>query len=439
MKTNSTKLFTILVLAMIAFTSKAQTIYNITSNQTWTSSSKPWGNGDYCQRCTINIAEGVAITVNSYIVLDGTTVNGGTFHINNRKVELWNNYGATNFNNTKWNFTGSEQFTGNGPLTLTNSTFTFNGSTNMLSNHYLTMTGSSMVFNGNSYFVGQGSKVDLTSSSLVAGDGLPSSRAYVQMNGAKLNVLDATSGVQVMNSNNYYFNWNPYYSRPQNRDISTYDNRRNCGSIYPNACQPQITYGPIAVTSSGYAAPIILPVVIKDFVAVASTNAVSLSWSTQQESNSAFFAIERSNDGINWIKIGQVKAAGNSSVVVKYTYTDMSSINATAHYRLKMVDADNKFAYSDIRSTRSSAVATVKIYPNPATDYANITLDSKAGNSMIRLINQNGQVVSEKNVSANSGVVTLPLQSFQNGTYALRITDDKGADQTIKLLVHRGK
>ncbi|RZK46198.1 MAG: T9SS type A sorting domain-containing protein, partial [Pedobacter sp.] len=413
--------------------------YNITTDEVWTSGSKPWGKTDYCQKCTFNIAEGVVVTINSYIVFDGATINGGTFNAKDRKVELWSNNGTTNFNNTKFNFTGTSEFTGNGPVALTNSTFTFAGTSNMLSNHSLVMKSSSMVFNQQSYFIGQGSKVDLTGSTLIAGDGSLTSKAYVQMNGAKLNLLDATSGVQVMNANNYYYNWGSYYSKPANTNISTNDNKKNCGTIYPNACQTQFVYGPIAMTSGGYTAPLILPVIIRDFVATASANSVNISWSTQQESNSAFFAIERSTDGNNWNQVGQVKAAGNSAKVIRYSFTDLNLVNGSAHYRLKMVDADNKFAYSDVKSIRSSSIASVKVYPNPATDYANITLDAKAGNSIIRLINQSGQVVSEKSVAANSGTVVLPLQQFQNGTYALRISDDKGADQTIKLLVYRGR
>jgi len=429
MKTIFTSFLTFLVLAL-----NAQKVYSIKSSEIWNEKTT-YDNA--CFDCVFNIAEGVVITVDKDITFSNVTINGGTFIFNSKELMLWNK--GASFNGTKATFKKNSKITGNGFLSMSKSQFSLFGTSNVLINQSLVMVSSKMSFNENSNFLGNSGPIDLTSSQLVVGDGLLSSKAYVYMNGANLKLHDKTSGVEVLNNNNYYFNWGAYYSDVTKINYNTTDNKTNCGGSYPNACSAPVVYGPIAFTPTGPGSALILPVIITDFGVVNNNNIVNISWSTQQESNSAYFSIERSTDGINWNQIGQLKAKGNSAVVVKYSFVDLTPANGAAHYRLKMVDLDNKIAYSDVKSIRASVIASVKVYPNPATDFINITLDAKAGNSVIRLINQSGQVVIVKSVAANSGIVTMSLKQCQNGTYVIRITDDKGSDQSIKLMVYSNR
>jgi hypothetical protein len=429
MKTIFTSLLTFLVLAL-----NAQKVYSIKSSETWNEKTT-YDNA--CFDCTFNIATGVVITVEKDITFSNVIINGGTFVFNSKQLTLWNN--GAKFNGSKAIFKGDSKIIGNGFLSMDASEFSLFGTSNVLINQSLTMVSSKMTFNENASFLGNSGAVDLTKSQLIAGDGLLSSKAYIYMNGAKLSLKDKSSDVEVLNNNNSYFNWSDYYSTVTKTNYNTTNNNKNCGGSYPNACSAPVVYGPIAITPTGVGSYLILPVVITDFAVLNNNNAVNISWTTQQESNSAYFSIERSADGINWNQVGQVKAKGNSAIVVKYNYTDLTPVNGSAHYRLKMVDLDNKFTYSDVKSIRSSSIASVKVYPNPATEYVNITLDTKAGNSTIKLINQSGQIVSEKFVAANSGVVTMPLKQYQDGTYVIRISDDKGSAQAIKLMVFHSK
>jgi hypothetical protein len=409
-----------------------QTTYKITSSESWDSkSSYP----NPCFNCTFNLAANVVFTIEKDVTFSDVTFNGGTIVIDKKDVMLWTNGGKNYFNSSKFIFKGNGQFTGNGPIVLNNSVFSFNDKSILLSNHSLEMFSSTLTFNDNSSFLGQGSKVSLTNSRMIAGDGLANSKAYIKMNGAKLILEDKNSGVEALNVDNYYFNWSDYTSSVINQTIRTTNNTKNCGGSSPNSCSAPIVYGPIALTYTGFGSAIILPVIISDFTVINNTNSVNISWSTKQESNSAYFLVERSNDGSRWNQVGQVKATGNSSIVVKYQFSDLAKINGVAHYRLKMVDLDNKFVYSDVKSIRSSTIASVKVFPNPASDYATITLDAKAGNTKIRLINQNGQVVAEQSVNAGNGVVNMSLKQHQTGTYAINIADEKGTNQTIKLIV----
>jgi hypothetical protein len=99
-----------------------------------------------------------------------------------------------------------------------------------------------------------------------------------------------------------------------------------------------------------------LPVLLTHFSANAGKNYnVDLHWETANELNSKHFIIERSTDGLSFKAIDQVTAAGNSSLPRNYSYSDKtppSVGNGTIIYRLKQVDNDENFFYSDVVSTK---------------------------------------------------------------------------------------
>ncbi len=167
--------------------------------------------------------------------------------------------------------------------------------------------------------------------------------------------------------------------------------------------------GPITLSSTGT-----LPILLMDFNAALVDGSASLSWTTALEINSDHFTIQRStNAGADWTNIGTVAAHGNSSTAINYSYTDNKTPQGTSEYRLQMVDKDGKFAYSEVRSVRVGIVTSVSVYPNPAHDYVNVTLAGGSTEGMIiRLFNQSGQVLLEKNVS-NAGGTTIPPRRQQ--------------------------
>ncbi len=436
MKTLITRLFT-LIFIISALSADAQVTYNITSSQTWSNNSANNQIPNPCFDCIINLADGAVLTVEKNVTFSGVNFTGGKLVFESRELMLWGDATKKNrFNRVNMVFNGASKFTANGPLILNNSTLTFNNTSNMLVNHPMDASSSRLFFNSNAYFLGQG-EVTLTNSQMIAGDGLLTSKAYINMNGPRLVLQDVTSGISVANSNNYYANWSPYYSVPAGRSISTTNNKLNCGIAGKNQCTSQFVYGPIAATSAGLASHLILPVVISNFNAIITTGKVNLHWSTQQESNSSHFLVERSNDGSNWNTVVSIKAAGNSSSVVNYSASDVAPVNGVAHYRLKMVDQDGKFAYSATRSVRTNSTAAMKVYPNPAVERINITLDPKAGKTTIKLFSQAGQLMIANTVPANSTLTTLSVQGYTNGNYILTVTDETGNTVSTKVLVQR--
>ena len=203
----------------------------------------------------------------------------------------------------------------------------------------------------------------------------------------------------------------------------------NLVGYYKNTATGAATFN----SSSG-----ILPIVLTNFNAALNQGAVDLSWTTELESNSDHFAIQRSSDaGATWTVIGTVAAAGNSNVALNYTYTDNKPAQGTNEYRLQLVDKDGKYTYSDVESIRLGTVTSVSLYPNPAHDYVNVTLGGTTGETMlIRLFNQNGQVLQEKSVTNAGGtIVPLAVSSYPNGDYIIVVSAADGSRQVSKLMI----
>lgn len=208
--------------------------------------------------------------------------------------------------------------------------------------------------------------------------------------------------------------------------------RLGTSAQYDNATQ---LFGLNTLGSSG-----VLPIILSDFNAILNNGAVDLSWSTQMEINSDHFAVERSTDaGAHWNVIGVVAAHGNSSTVLSYSFSDSKPGSGTSEYRLQMVDKDAKYTYSDVKTIRNGLITAVSVYPNPARDYVNVTLGGTSTQSMvIRLLNQSGQLLLEKNIS-NAGGTTVPLavSSYPQGNYLIVVMGADGSKQVSKLLISK--
>jgi len=179
---------------------------------------------------------------------------------------------------------------------------------------------------------------------------------------------------------------------------------------------------------------IILPVTLLTFNAAKHDKAVQLDWATTQEINSKHFVVERSADGISWTAIATVNAAGNSNTQKNYSYTDNKPLNGGNFYRLKLVDADEKFKYSAVRKVIFETNYKVSISPNPAVTYFNVKIDNmnNAANVTIKVINANGAVVYKTTTTQPSFKVNT--SSFAKGLYTIQV-ENSGKVMTERIVV----
>jgi len=112
----------------------------------------------------------------------------------------------------------------------------------------------------------------------------------------------------------------------------------------------------------------LLPVIFSDFNVKCSDNHPLISWVTSSEQNNEHFEIEQSTDATNWKSIHQTAGAGNSTSEIRYTFTDRYSPNMNYYFRIKSMDFDNKYHYSQILYLESCVGGSTefKASPNPS-------------------------------------------------------------------------
>ncbi|NJL77121.1 MAG: hypothetical protein HC892_21000 [Saprospiraceae bacterium] len=115
---------------------------------------------------------------------------------------------------------------------------------------------------------------------------------------------------------------------------------------------------------------ILLPVELVAFEARALETQNLLTWATASEVNNAGFEVERSNDGTNWETLDFVKGYGYSLQERNYKYYDQQPWLGVHYYRLKQLDNDGAFEYSNIVSVTTKAAASFAftLYPNPTKE-----------------------------------------------------------------------
>ena len=170
-----------------------------------------------------------------------------------------------------------------------------------------------------------------------------------------------------------------------------------------------------------------LPVTLLFFTARKQTATSALvEWKTSQEINSASFDVERSNDAVRFTKIGNLAAAGNSSLPISYNFTDNNPAKGMNYYRLKQIDVDARFIYSPARLVMFDGLdaATVKYYPNPTNGILFIELSSVNVNeaTIINITNASGVVVNQYKIASISGnKIQIDLSRYAKGTYFIQV------------------
>lgn len=184
------------------------------------------------------------------------------------------------------------------------------------------------------------------------------------------------------------------------------------------------------LSSDGTCAPSTLPVELIDFKGTREENKNHLNWTTASERNNDYFEIQRSTNGVYFETIGKRQGAGNTTAEQQYSFTDDTPFEA--YYRLKQVDIDGAFEYSDLilLHGRSNDEVGLILSPNPAKETAQVISDTPIVSVLI--CDATGKVVLETNHIPN---MTLDIAHLDNGIYLVSITDVNGIQNSSRLIV----
>ena len=164
---------------------------------------------------------------------------------------------------------------------------------------------------------------------------------------------------------------------------------------------------------------------------------VLLTWKTAQEQNSSHFNIERSSDGINWTVIGNLPAAGNSTVERSYSFSDNSSLER-GFYRIAEIGIDGRTYYTGVLLFSCSSADIFKVWPNPVRDILSINIVANSeSTAMIKIFDSKGSLVKIQSTTVlqGSNQLSVGMQSLSSGVYSLSVYWNNGqSKKNIQIL-----
>jgi len=176
-----------------------------------------------------------------------------------------------------------------------------------------------------------------------------------------------------------------------------------------------------------------LPVRLLSFNAALRNNTVALKWETENEVKFSAYEVERSENGIDFTALSTINARGTGFEKQQYQYADnlAGSSSDVFYYRLRMIDLDGKFTYSNVIMIRKTGtkVSGLLLSPNPVTRNGSLTVRFESGTSKtveIKVIDMSGRVVLKQYNSVQEGsnsVSVKEMSRLKTGTYVLQMND----------------
>lgn len=171
----------------------------------------------------------------------------------------------------------------------------------------------------------------------------------------------------------------------------------------------------------------IVPVELSSFSSNVLGNSVVLNWETKTETNNQGFEIQRKS-GNDFFTVGFVNGAGTTTEPKVYSFTNENIVEGTYEYRLKQLDFDGSFSYSEVIKVEVYSTTSFQIqqnYPNPFNPTTKIKFSiPESGFVNISVYNSLGEKVRELvNEIKNSGVFEINFNAgnLSSGVYYARI------------------
>ncbi|MBI3517984.1 MAG: T9SS type A sorting domain-containing protein [Bacteroidetes bacterium] len=178
-----------------------------------------------------------------------------------------------------------------------------------------------------------------------------------------------------------------------------------------------------------------LPVELISFSGSYETTHNSIYWKTAAEERFKQYELESSSDGISFTKIATITPLGNVSTYNNYNYLDFKAYTPTTYYRLKMVDLDNSYKYSQIISVEniSNTIESFIVYPNPASKELFIKLSIPGEKeAFVDIKDLFGRSVYQQRIdlTQNSNNIYINTSEFSSGIYVINLSSGSLSENT---------
>jgi hypothetical protein len=193
------------------------------------------------------------------------------------------------------------------------------------------------------------------------------------------------------------------------------------------------TIGTITVTP--------LPIRTGSVKVTQETEGLQVHWTAYDQEKTAMFEIERSTDGIHFVKVHALRPAGSLTRDVTYKWLDTDPHAGHNFYRIKEIYTSGNHGHSHVvKASFENDKAGIAIHGNPVkNNVLNLQLNNiPAGNYQVKLINNLGQVAGQMQFSHSGGssreALSLPAK-IKGGLYKVEVRSDRGMNKTFNVVI----
>ncbi len=183
-----------------------------------------------------------------------------------------------------------------------------------------------------------------------------------------------------------------------------------------------------------------LPVELINFRGQSVEEGIQIDWQTASEQNNKGYILQRrSSNAIDWLDLSFVEGIGTTSELQHYAYIDHDPFVGINYYRLKQIDFDEHYEFSEIINVNNASLSNeVIIFPNPTSDVLHVDLSTLLEQTTtVQLINKFGQVIFETKKEKEERNFSLDLSSYPGGPYYLQFTQNHKPMVSKKIIIQK--
>ena len=158
---------------------------------------------------------------------------------------------------------------------------------------------------------------------------------------------------------------------------------------------------------------------------------ITILWETIDEKDVNSFDIEVSDNGLDFIKVGELKAYNSFNNHYQFTHSNINSI--IQYYRIKQIDLDNKFTYSPIQAVEPIQALDLNFvfFENPSSNYLKLVFTNPFFKN-ISIMDLTGKILFTS--SCEDFSLSIPIAHLQKGIYLLSINQTNISSQIMKFI-----
>jgi trimeric autotransporter adhesin len=166
-----------------------------------------------------------------------------------------------------------------------------------------------------------------------------------------------------------------------------------------------------------------LSVLWSSFTVTKQSDRTHIEWATSSNKEVSHYEVQRSTNGSSWSLISKVTAQSNSINSNSYEYFDNELIYGKVYYRIKQVDNNGAFSYSDTKSINREYQAELNVSPNPSKGIIQVSADKILEDAPLEVVTLNGALIMQTKLKGTT--LNLDLSNLPNATYLIRIANNK--------------